>query len=84
MGQNGHGKIGRKLMGARYNSKDKTDSKVSKKIFSSSSINSKGFSKKLRSSFGVTYLNIRDVGMKQRVLKAKQDCLLWSYAKSRK
>ena len=42
------------------------------------------FAKKLRSSFGVTYRKLCDVGLKWRALKAKQDCLFWSSEKLRK
>ena len=34
--------------------------------------------------FGITYQKIRDVGIKWRALKAKQDCSFWSSAKPRK
>ena len=49
-----------------------------------SSSKRKRFATKLRTSFGVSYRKISDVGMKQRALKPKQDCLFWSSAKRRK
>ena len=42
------------------------------------------FSTKLRSSFGVTYSKICDVGIKRRALKEKQYCLFWSSEKRNK
>ena len=51
------------------------------KIYSPYSDKRKGFATKLSSSFGVTYRKIRDVGMKQRALKAKQNISFWSSAK---
>ena len=52
-----------------------------KYIFSKSSNISKGFIKKLWSSFCVSYRIMRDVGIKWRALKFKQDFLLWLFAK---
>ena len=49
-----------------------------------SSIKRKGSAKRLGSSFGVTYRKVRDVWMKRRSLKAKNDYSFWSSAKHRK
>ena len=48
------------------------------------SIKRKYISKKIYSSFGVTYREVRDFGMKFRALEAKDDCSFWSSGKRRK
>ena len=55
-----------------------------KQIYSPFSSKSNAFSKKLHSSFGVTYHKINDAGMKQKTLKANDDCSFRSFAKCRK
>ena len=61
-----------------------TATKIGEQISFPSSRENKGFSTKLRSSFGVIYQKIGDVGMKMRELKANEDCSFWSSAKRHK